>query len=83
MAVDAVKKGNFDICLMDIKMPVMDGLEASRYIRQLENRPILIAISAGVMDSDKNSCLKAKMDGYLGKPFDIKDLDNVLKRCII
>ncbi len=53
--VAEVKKDNYNVCLMDIKMPIMDGLEASRHIRQLENRPALIAMSAGVMESDKHS----------------------------
>ena len=77
--VDTVKNNHYDVCLMDIKMPVMDGLEASRHIRQLLNRPYLIAISAGVLDTDKNSCLAAGMDGYLAKPFSITELDTVLK----
>ncbi len=81
-AVDAVKAENFDVCLMDIKMPIMDGLEASKHIRQMTKRPSIIAVSAGVMDSDKNSCLKAGMDGYLGKPFTPKELDTVLQRFI-
>jgi len=81
-AVDTAKKECFDVCLMDVKMPIMDGLEASKYIKQLPDRPFIVAISAGVMDSDKTSCLKAGMDGYLGKPFGPEELNNVLKRFI-
>lgn len=87
LCVDEIKSKlntiyKYDVCLMDIKMPVMDGLEASKHIRTMEGRPSLIAISAGVLDSDKNSCLKAGMDGYLGKPFSTKELDTVLKRFV-
>lgn len=84
--VDEIKNkihsSRYDVCLMDIKMPILDGLEASKYIKTLENRPAIIAISAGVLDSDKNNCFQAGMDGYLGKPFSTKELDTVLKRFI-
>lgn len=80
--VERLKVEKFDVCLMDIKMPVMDGIEASKYIRTLKNRPSVIAVSAGVMDADKGSCLKAGMDGYLSKPFSTKDLDTVLARYV-
>lgn len=80
--VNEVKQNDYDICLMDIKMPVMDGLEASKYIRQLKNKPIIIAISAGVTESDKHSCIVAGMNGHLSKPIVVQELDNMLKQFV-
>jgi signal transduction histidine kinase/DNA-binding response OmpR family regulator len=64
----------YDIILMDVQMPVMDGLEASRYIRALENPyaktvPI-IAVTANAFHEDKDKCLKAGMNDHVGKPMD-------------
>lgn len=81
-AIDAVKNSYYDVCLMDIKMPIMDGLEASKHIRQMKIRPSLIAMSAGVLDEDKNTYLNGGMDGYLAKPFSTKELDTILKQFI-
>ncbi len=74
-AVDAFKMGNFDLVLMDVQMPGMDGFAASRAIRQSgragEATPI-IALTANAMRSDKERCLNAGMDGYVAKPIDRK-----------
>jgi signal transduction histidine kinase/DNA-binding response OmpR family regulator len=74
-AVNAVKKQTYDLILMDMQMPEMDGLEATRYIRKMEeNKQIsspvtIIALTANAMDGDKEQCLQAGMNGYLSKPF--------------
>jgi signal transduction histidine kinase/DNA-binding response OmpR family regulator len=64
----------YDIILMDVQMPVMDGLEASRYIRALENPHAktvpIIAMTANVFREDKEKCLKAGMNDHVGKPMD-------------
>ena len=77
-AVEAVEKDTFDIVLMDIHMPEMDGYEATRTIRKLEkgsDRHIpIIALTASVMDSDKRACLNAGMDGFIPKPVDKEKL---------
>mgnify|MGYP005843296055 FL=1 len=77
-AVEAVEKDTFDIVLMDIHMPEMDGYEATRNIRKLEKgseRHIpIIALTASVMDSDKRACLNAGMDGFIPKPVDKEKL---------
>lgn len=74
-AVDAFKMGNFDLVLMDVQMPGMDGFAASRAIRQSgragEATPI-ITLTANAMRSDKERCLNAGMDGYVAKPTDRK-----------
>ena len=72
MAVDAVDRQRFDLILMDVQMPEMDGLEATALIRASELRtgrhlPIL-ALTAHVMKGDREKCLAAGMDAYLSKP---------------
>lgn len=78
--IDAVKKERYDICFMDIKMPIMDGLEATRIIKSMKKPPCIIAITASVQDSDKNRCFAAGMDGYLSKPIQKDQLNSVLDR---
>jgi len=70
-AVDAVKDRMFDLVLMDIQMPVLDGLAATREIRALAERDGLriVALTAHALATEKRRCLAAGMDGYLSKPF--------------
>jgi len=70
-AVDRVVEGDFDIVFMDVQMPGMDGLEATRRIRALggeKARTPIVAMTASAMDSDRAACLEAGMTGYLSKP---------------
>ena len=80
-AVQAVRDGEFDLVLMDIHMPEVDGLEATRQIRTLEhggrNVPI-IALTANAMAEDKQMCLDAGMDDYLAKPINEPQLNEAL-----
>jgi len=78
LCLDEIKKEHYDICLMDVKMPVMDGLEATRLIKKVLNPPIIIGISASVLDSDKSKCFAAGMDGYIPKPIQIEQLKSVI-----
>jgi len=72
IAVEAWKKGGFDLILMDMMMPEMDGLEATQSIRELEiskgGRIPIIAMTANAMTGDRERCLEAGMDGYVSKP---------------
>ena len=83
-ALELLKTNPFDIVLMDVQMPEMDGLETTRIIRSSEqyrhvrNIPI-IALTAYAMAGDKEKCLEAGMNSYLAKPVDIKALEKSLK----
>ncbi len=81
-AVEAVRKGSFDLILMDVQMPVMDGLQATREIRLLESRTGLrtpiIAMTAHAMPTDRQRCLASGMDEYLAKPIRANDLAQMI-----
>ena len=80
-AVKAFLPGKFSAILMDMAMPVMDGLEATKKIREIEktgSRVRIIAITANVMPGDRERCLAAGMDDFLSKPFKRAELATVL-----
>lgn len=85
-AVDKFKSKNFDLIFMDIQMPVMDGLEATRQIRLLEKNmpghiPVhIVAVTANAMKGDREICLAAGMNDYISKPFRTEEMRKVLKR---
>jgi len=69
----------YDVVLMDIQMPEMDGLEATQMIRQnMDKQPIIIAMTANAMQEDKDLCLNIGMNFYLPKPLRIEALLDVL-----
>jgi two-component system, sensor histidine kinase and response regulator len=81
VAVEAYKTGKFDLVLMDLQMPVMDGFTATRHIRDLEEwrqRTPVIALTANAMKGQMERCLAAGMDGFLTKPLDLRELRNML-----
>jgi signal transduction histidine kinase/ligand-binding sensor domain-containing protein/CheY-like chemotaxis protein len=85
-ALGRVEKERFDLVLMDVQMPVVDGLEATMAIRQRErvtgaHIPI-IAMTAHAMQGDKERCLTAGMDGYVSKPINVKELFRVVNSVI-
>ncbi|MBD3629339.1 response regulator [Cyclobacterium sp.] len=73
-------KNEYDLVLMDVQMPVMDGLQAAVEIRNemKENTPQIIAMTAGALQDDKQRCLAAGMDGYISKPLVMEKLMDVL-----
>jgi len=81
-ALRALECRHYDIVLMDIKMPEMDGLEAARIIRQRwpDKELKIIAVTAYVMEGDREKCLEAGMDDYISKPVQMKDLATILNK---
>lgn len=79
-AVEKLEQEDFDIVLMDMQMPVMDGLEATRIIRKtFLKQPVIIAMTANAMAEDKEACIQAGMDEYMSKPISLSDLMQLLE----
>jgi CheY-like chemotaxis protein len=73
----ALRRQRYDVILMDVQMPGMDGLEAARHIRDewpVEERPRIIAVTASALHEDREACLSAGMDDFLSKPVLLEDL---------
>ncbi len=85
LALAAIQQSDFDIVLMDIQMPNMDGFEATRAIRALSD-PLgaipIIALTANAMAGDKERCLESGMDGYVSKPINADDLQREIAAVI-
>jgi signal transduction histidine kinase/DNA-binding response OmpR family regulator len=83
-ALEAVRRQHYDIVLMDVQMPEMDGLEASRQLIKefpmRKDRPWIIALTANAMQGDREHCLHAGMDDYISKPLQLTELSTVLER---
>jgi CheY-like chemotaxis protein len=80
--IQALERQDYDLVLMDIKMPEMDGITATQVIRKLlpENGPKIVAITAFALEGDREKCLEAGMDGYISKPIQLKDLAAILMK---
>lgn len=85
IAVEKVSHTDFDIILMDVQMPVMNGYEATKAIRDLSNGKSqipIIAMTANVMKEEVERCYEAGMNDFIGKPFDIEDLLSKIKKLL-
>jgi len=80
-AIQMLDEQFYDLVLMDVQMPEMDGLECTRYIREnYERQPVIIAMTANAMVEDKEECLKAGMNNYIAKPVKIDLLVEMLQQ---
>lgn len=79
-AVDISKDESFDLILMDLQMPVMDGFEAARNIRKYDSTTPIIALSAAVLEEDIEQCRQAGINQHLSKPITIKKLRDTLRQ---
>lgn len=80
-AVTAISSKNYDLVLMDVQMPEMDGLAATGIIRRKTGaQPFIIAMTANSMQGDKEECMVAGMDDYISKPITMDDLKLLLKK---
>lgn len=81
LAVAAAGELDYDLILMDVQMPEMDGLEATRRIREgLLKQPVIIALTANAMQGDREECLQAGMDDYISKPVRLDELMRLLEK---
>jgi PAS domain S-box-containing protein len=83
-AISALERRHYDIVLMDMQMPEMDGLEATRIIRRrwkTAEQPMIIALTAHALEGDQERCIKSGMDSYIAKPIKMKDLKFALQHC--
>jgi CheY-like chemotaxis protein len=81
--VQALERQDYDLVLMDIKMPELDGITATQVVRKLRpvNGPKIVAITAFALEGDREKCIEAGMDDYIAKPVQMRELAEVLKRC--
>lgn len=82
--LDALLHQPYDIILMDVQMPEMDGLQATRHICQhyaRSKRPYIVAMTANAMQGDREECINAGMDDYISKPIQINELMQALRNC--
>ena len=86
LAVEAVRRGDYDLVLMDLQMPAMDGMEATQAIRALGGARAgvpIIAMTANAFEEDRKACLAAGMDDYVAKPIDVNRLAQAIARCSV
>jgi signal transduction histidine kinase/CheY-like chemotaxis protein/putative methionine-R-sulfoxide reductase with GAF domain len=80
-AIEALRRQRYDVVLMDVQMPEMDGLDATRHIRKelpADAQPRIVAMTANVMQGDREMCLAAGMDDYVSKPIRVEELVRAL-----
>lgn len=81
-ALDAMKQEKFDIVFMDLQMPIMDGVEASRRLRDWEqgkSRTFIVALTASYLPEDGQTLFEAGIDNYISKPFQVEHIQRILK----
>ena len=85
-AVDLLERSSFDLVLMDVQMPLLDGIAATTLIREREKgtgvHQHIVALTAYAVKGDQERCIAAGMDGYLAKPIRPEELDALLQTCV-
>ena len=85
-AIEMMRKNDIQLLIMDVMMPVMDGLEATKAIRMLEREDAkkipIIAMTANAFEEDRKACLEAGMNEHIGKPIDIPQLKRVITKLL-
>jgi CheY-like chemotaxis protein len=83
-AMEAVQRQHYDVLLLDVQMPQLDGIEVARRIHERwperRDRPWMIAITANAMQGDREACLAAGMDDYISKPIKSSELATAFER---
>jgi CheY-like chemotaxis protein len=79
-AIEKIKKDNFDLIFMDVQMPVLNGLDATIKLREMGINTPIIAMTANALKGDREVCLDAGMNDYIGKPVKMNDLEDILMR---
>jgi len=78
--LDALRRKTYNVILMDVRMPEMDGFEATMKVRQMAiEQPYIIAMTANAMPEDKEECLNMGMNNYIAKPMQMPEITNILK----
>lgn len=81
--IEKIRQQQYDLILMDIQMPEMDGYQATRYIRnELQNRVPIIAMTAFALNGEGEKCIEAGMNGYVSKPFTIESLSDIIEKTL-
>ncbi len=84
IALEMMRNGVYDIVLMDIQMPIMDGYEASKSIRNELNLQVpIIAMTAHVMPNEKEKCIGYGMNDYISKPFKVENLYHIIEQFVL
>ncbi len=78
-AVKALLEEDYDLVLMDMQMPVLDGYQATKKIRAFNTDVPIVAVTAHALSNDRHKCLKAGCDDYIAKPFDQESLMAIIK----
>ena len=82
-AVNTLEHRCYDLVLMDLQMPEMDGFEATRQIRTrvpADRQPKIVALTANAMQGDRDACLAAGMDGYISKPVKMQEISDTIRK---
>jgi signal transduction histidine kinase/DNA-binding response OmpR family regulator len=85
-AIEALERQAYDVVFMDVQMPELDGMDATRQIRKQfspEHQPCIVAMTANVLEGDREACLAAGMNDYIGKPISVQELRAALERSAV